>query len=60
MQQLRISEVLVRAWLSPVFRAAAAPHIVRAGLVRWKSVEEGGKETEKDHEKRERAEVTKR
>lgn len=34
MRQLRISEVLVCAWLSPVFLAAA-------GLVRWKSVEKG-------------------
>lgn len=43
-----------------MFLAEAATHIVRAGLVRWKSVEKGGKETEKDHERRERAEVTKR
>lgn len=59
MRRLSISEVLVCGWLSPVFRAAAAQHILHAGLVRWKSIEKG-EEREKDHERRERAEVTKR
>lgn len=42
-----------------MFWAVAAQHILHAGLVRWKSIEKE-EEREKDHGRRERAEVTKR
>lgn len=52
LQQLRISEVLVHAWLSPVFLAAAALHIVHAGLVRCCRERRGGGDRERPREER--------